>query len=137
MLMGRSRRAVWTAAARALEDNGFSALSWVLLACLIKHGPAPQGEIASAIGQHPAGVSRLLDDMEAEGLVRRRRDADDRRRARVALTARGRARFKAGEPHVLGALRETLSPLSAAELRQLHGLLQKLAPPAAPATRAR
>lgn len=128
MLIARSRRLVWTAAARELEDNGFSALSWVLVTYLELHGPATQREIATAIGQHPAGVSRLVDDLETTGLVRRRRDAKDRRRAHVELTARGRKLAESGRPHVIGALRQTLSPLSKSELARLYRLLHKLDP---------
>jgi DNA-binding MarR family transcriptional regulator len=128
MLIARSRRLVWTAAARELEDNGFSSLSWVLVTYLVHQGPATQREIATAIGQHPAGVSRLVDELETKGLVRRRRDATDRRRARVELTARGRKLAEAGRPHVIGALREALSPLSKSELTRLYRLLHKLVP---------
>jgi DNA-binding MarR family transcriptional regulator len=129
LLIARSRRLVWTAAARELEANGYAMLSWVLSTYLVNHGPSTQREIATATGQHPAGVSRLLDELEEQRLVRRHRDTKDRRRARVELTARGRASFDAGRPHVIKALRETFSPLSSAERRLLSRLLQKLLPP--------
>jgi DNA-binding MarR family transcriptional regulator len=128
MLIARSRRLVWTAASRELEDNGFSALSWVLVTYLVHHGPSTQRDISTAIGQHPAGVSRLVDGLATEGMVRRRRDVKDRRRARVELTARGRAMAETGQPHVIGALRKTLCPLSSVELRRLYRLLHKLVP---------
>lgn len=128
MLFARSRRVVWTAAARRLEENGTSPLWWGLLAYLSHHGASTQREIASATGQHPAGVSRLVDDLLEARLVRRRRDEQDRRRARVELSAKGRALFEATRPHVLCGLQEALSPLSAADRRQLFGLLQKLMP---------
>ena len=129
-LFAQGRRLVWAAAVRRLEENGYSPLWWGLLAYLSHRGPSTQREIAVATGQHPAGVSRLVDDLLEARLVRRGRDQRDRRRARVELTARGRAVFDATRPHVLGALRETLSPLSAAEKRRLLALFQKLMPPA-------
>jgi len=128
ILFARSRRYVWTAAVRELEASGFSVLPWVLVAYLAHRGASTQREIAASTGQHPAGVSRLLDELEEKRIVRRRRDAEDRRRARVELTARGRAVFEAGRPHVIKGLRETLGPLSATERRELHRLLQKLTP---------
>jgi DNA-binding MarR family transcriptional regulator len=130
MLIGRSRRLVWTAASRELESNGFSALAWVLGTYLLHNGLSTQREIATAIGQHPAGVSRLVDELETKGLVRRRRDAKDRRRAHVELTARGRKMAEAGRPHVIGALHEALGPLSKGELLRLYRLLHKLVPTA-------
>ncbi len=119
---------MWTASARELEANGFSVLAWVLITFIVRKGRATQREIATATGQHPAGVSRLLEELEGKRLVRRRRDAEDRRRAVVELTARGRALFEAGRPHVIKGLRETLGPLSSAERRELYRLLQKLVP---------
>lgn len=127
-LIARARRLVWTAAAHELEAHGFSMVTWVLLATLVRSGPATQREIADATGQHPAGVSRLVNDLEAKKLVRRHRDDDDRRRARVEITAAGKAFCRSARPHVIGALREALGPISTTEQRALRALLLKLAP---------
>lgn len=127
-LVARARRLVWTAAAHALEAHGFSMVTWVLLAILVRSGPATQREIADATGQHPASVSRLVNELEAEKLVRRRRDHEDRRRARVELTAAGNAFFRAARPHVIGALREALGPISTTDQRALRALLLELVP---------
>src|SRR5687767_8671608 len=98
MLIVLSRRHVWNAASRKLEESGYSMLPWALLGYLMREGSATQRDIAASIGQHPAGVSRLIDEMEAQSLVRRRRDDSDRRRARVEPTRSGRAMFKAAHP---------------------------------------
>lgn len=131
-LIVRARRLVWTAAARELEAHGLSMPTWVLLANLIRTGPATQREIADATGQHPAGVSRLVNELEAQKLVRRRRDDDDHRRAHVEITAAGRSFCRAARPHVLGALRSALGPVSVAEQRALRTLLLKLLPATEP-----
>lgn len=126
ILITLSRRLVWMAATRKLEASGYSMTSWVLAGHLTKFGPATQVDIAAAIGQHPAGVSRLIDEMEAKNLVRRRRDEVDRRRARIEVTPTGRAMVKAAHPLVLSSLKEALSPLSIEEQQQLQSLLRKL-----------
>lgn len=126
MLIALSRRHVWNAASKKLESEGYSMLSWALLACLSKIGPATQRDIAAAIGQHPAGVSRLIDEMEEQGFVRRRRDATDRRRARIEVAAKGEAMFQEAHPLVLSSLKEALRGLSLAEQRELSRLLRKL-----------
>jgi DNA-binding MarR family transcriptional regulator len=126
ILITLSRRLVWMAATRKLEASGFSMISWALAGHLTKFGPATQVDIAAAIGQHPAGVSRLIDEMEAKKLVRRRRDEVDRRRARIEVTPSGRAMVKAAHPLVLSSLKEALSPLSLEEQQQLQSLLRKL-----------
>ena len=128
ILVALSRRALWTAAAHDLEANDFSMLVWVLLAYLVRNGPSTQRKIATATGQHPAGVSRLLVELEEQKLVRKGRDREDRRRARVELTAAGRRCFEAGRPHVIGAMRSALAPLTLEEKKQLRALLSKLCP---------
>lgn len=72
-------------------------------------------------------VTRLLDRMEAAGLVRRSRSETDRRVVRVRATARGRKRCEAMyEP--LDALHEELfrGRLTRGELRDLDRLLRKV-----------
>jgi DNA-binding MarR family transcriptional regulator len=127
-LIARARRLVWTAAAHELEAHDLSMVTWVLLANLLRSGPATQREIADATGQHPAGVSRLVNELEAQKLVRRGRDDEDRRRSRVEITAAGKAFCRTARPHVIGALREALGPISTAEQRALRAVLRKLVP---------
>ncbi|MCK6586297.1 MAG: winged helix-turn-helix transcriptional regulator [Polyangiaceae bacterium] len=126
LLISLTRRLVWMTASRKLEEAGHSMISWALVGFLMNFGPTTQRDIAAGIGQHPAGVSRLIDDLESEGYVRRRRDEADRRRARVEVTARGKAMWTAAEPLVTVSLKEALSPLSLDEQKQLRKLLQKL-----------
>ncbi len=125
-LIARSRRLVWAAGARRLESHGESILVWSLLNQLEKLGPLTQRELASVAGQHPAGVSRLLAQLEAEQLVRRARDQQDRRKVRVEVTEQGLSRLAKMDPELGAASRDVLSPLSAAEQATLRALLEKL-----------
>ncbi len=125
-LIARSRRRVWTLAARQLEQMGESIHTWQLLYHLRRLGPVAQCDLAMVCGQHPAGVSRMLDAMERDLLVRRSRDPDDRRRVRVEATARGLARLKAMQPEVGMAADRALDRLSPEDRRQLRALLEKL-----------
>jgi DNA-binding MarR family transcriptional regulator len=59
--------------------------------------------------------------------VRRHRDAADRRKVRVEITAHGVARLEDSRPAVLSAVAEVLHPLSLAERHSLRALLDKLA----------
>src|SRR5438067_1149962 len=83
------------------------------------------GFLARVLGvSHPAAV-RLVDRLEAEGLVERRAGADARSRALV-LTGAGQDAVAAALAQRLSALSDLLVPLSAAERRQLEPLLEKL-----------
>jgi DNA-binding MarR family transcriptional regulator len=126
-LFARTRRLFWAEAFRHLEEGGESPHSYRLLEHVMRAGPAAQCDVAAALAQHPAYVSRTLDELEAEGLVRRRRDATDRRKVVVEATARGRARCESSCGIVARARERFLEPLSVAERRVLRTLLGKLA----------
>jgi DNA-binding MarR family transcriptional regulator len=61
-----------------------------VLAALERLGPVSVGELAEAVGFSQPGVTRLLDKLEAEGLVRSTQSADDRRVRTIGLTKSGR-----------------------------------------------
>lgn len=124
LLVARFRRLVSGAATRHLERAGKSIHEHRVLAELARSGPYRQGDLAVATAQHPAATSRLLDELESRGLVRRRRLADDRRQVMVELTPVGRERFRAERPLVRGAIDEVLHPLSAREQARLVALLE-------------
>jgi MarR family transcriptional regulator for hemolysin len=129
MLIGRTRRVVWANAARRLETAGETVLAWQLLSHLVREGKSTQSELAAGIGQHAAGVSRLLDDLEKQGYVLRRRDPKDRRRVHVEASARGKRRFQEGLPELVAAVDQALGPLNESERRVLRDLLRKVTGP--------
>lgn len=55
----------------------------------LRNGPQTVGRLGAEVGLSPASVTRLVDRLERRGLVARSRDADDRRRVDVRLTAYG------------------------------------------------
>ncbi len=92
------------------------------------------GEVARRIGCDPSYATALVDDLDAKGLARREPAPYDRRVKIVVLTDAGRA--LAGEiERTLSVPPAAFSALTAAELRQLRNLLDKVlaATEAAPA----
>jgi DNA-binding MarR family transcriptional regulator len=69
---------------------------------------------------------RLLGEAEAAGLVTRAPDPADRRRRVVSLTPDGEAGLRAALEVAQRVQEELLEPLSAAERRTLHTLLERL-----------
>lgn len=126
LLISLARRLVWLTASRRLEEHGYSMIAWMLIGIITRFGPTTQRDIAAGTGQHPAGVSRILDELEEAGLVRRRRDEKDRRRVSVEATKKGLAMLEAAQPLVEESLKEALSPLTRDEQRGLRKLLRKL-----------
>jgi DNA-binding MarR family transcriptional regulator len=60
------------------------------LLVLDKEESVTAGELAKSADLNPASVTAMLDQLESNGIVERRRHATDRRVCMVALTERGR-----------------------------------------------
>jgi DNA-binding MarR family transcriptional regulator len=75
-----------------LEHAGVDlpACHFPVLAALERLGVMNVGEVAVTLGISQPGVTRMLDKLEADGLVRSTQLADDRRVRTIALTRSGR-----------------------------------------------
>src|SRR5712671_4158756 len=73
-----------------VADIDVPASHFPVLAALERLGALNVGELTEAVGMSQPGVTRLLDKLEAEGLVRSTQLADDRRVRTIALTRAGR-----------------------------------------------
>jgi DNA-binding MarR family transcriptional regulator len=75
-----------------LEQAGIDlpASHFPVLAALDRLGDLNVGELTEAVGVSQPGVTRLLDKLETDGLVRSAQSADDRRVRTIALTRSGR-----------------------------------------------
>ncbi len=58
-----------------------------VLGVIEQHGPLTAGRLGEATGLSPAAVTGLIDRLEGAGVAERRRDAADRRRVLVAVSA--------------------------------------------------
>lgn len=65
-----------------------------VLGRLDREGPRSVADLAQAERVRPQSMAQTVGDLEADALVERRPDPDDRRRALVSLTADGRARIE-------------------------------------------
>jgi DNA-binding MarR family transcriptional regulator len=125
MLVVKARRRMRAATVRNLEAAGESFQAWQVIAHLAREGAITQGALATGIACDPAGISRSLDGLEKQGIVKRTRGTEDRRRVTVELTAAGRRRVAKLQPLVTAGIEETLAPLDGREREQLAALLGK------------
>src|SRR3954468_2311942 len=112
---------------RAMAEAGGSASTWQVLLLVRSRHWEKQSELAEAMGVTSATLTHHLNGLEKDGLIRRWREAENRRVQRVELTDAGIAMFDrlrdVGVKHAprLRAL------LSGEEIEQLGGLLDRLA----------
>jgi MarR family transcriptional regulator, lower aerobic nicotinate degradation pathway regulator len=67
-----------------------------------------------------------LNDLAGRGLVQRAPDPDDRRRNVITITAAGTKQLRTLDRTVAAVQEELLAPLSAADRKQLVGLLKRV-----------
>lgn len=84
-------------------------------------------ELAASLLLSQSGVTRLVDRLEREGLVRRERCEEDARGFFAVLSQEGEARFRAVRPtHLAGVRRLFLDRLSADDQRALREAWESL-----------
>jgi MarR family transcriptional regulator for hemolysin len=122
----RTARTLSRAFGASLEAGGGSLPVWLVLASLqgARHGS--QRSIAAAVGIEGPTLTHHLGRLEAEGLVERSRDPENRRAHRVQLTEAGEARFSTLLAVVRDFDEELRAGLSADELATLRDLLGRL-----------
>ncbi len=74
---------------RLRAENTFPLSQAVVLARLDREGPRSVSELATAERVRPQSMAQTVSDLEGDGLVQRRPDPEDRRRAPVELTEAG------------------------------------------------
>src|SRR3712207_5933616 len=90
-LMARASHLISSEFHEQLRRRGISVPVWRVLACLVgSEGETVTGLAEGCLLQQPT-MTKLLDRMVRDGLVRRAQDGRDRRVVRVALTPRGEA----------------------------------------------
>jgi DNA-binding MarR family transcriptional regulator len=100
-------------------ESGLSAPKLSALSVLAFGGPASLTQLARAEQVRAPTMSKLVGDLEAEGLVAKRADREDKRGVRIEVTAKGRALMEEGRKRRLALLRKRLALLSRAELERL------------------
>jgi DNA-binding MarR family transcriptional regulator len=86
----------------------------------------PLGQLAGRLSCVKSNVTQLVDRLEADGLVMRAPDPNDRRGKLAVMTKAGRAAFAKGIRIHADAERELFASLSADEAGQLSSIIEKL-----------
>lgn len=94
-----------------------------VLTTLVEVGePVALSELASCQGCVRSNITQLVDRLEADGLVRRVDDPEDRRSIRAALTPAGRRRQTEGAAEIAKVATDFSASLSARDRKVLERL---------------
>ena len=108
------------------RDVPIQANQYPLLAALDENGPISVNEIAEALGVSQPGVTRMIGQLEKQGLVAVRRGETDQRTRVVSLTGPGEGIVRHGReevwPLIEACVAEIMADASGSLLRQLEHL---------------
>jgi DNA-binding MarR family transcriptional regulator len=113
----------------ALAPHGVDGRELAVLRTFAGSVPRSQQEAARDLHVDRTTMVALVDALEAKDLVERRRDAHDRRRNVVELTAGGRRTLRSAETAARRAEQRFLAPLDDEAVAQLRSSLRALANP--------
>ncbi len=99
---------------------------------LLAEGPISQQELGEQLNIDRTTVVELIDDLERQGVVVRRRNPADRRAYSLHLTPKGKTVQKRAARVFDGAADEFFGPLAAAEKKQLMEMLRRIIDAAQP-----
>lgn len=120
-------REIQTRLEAALDDIGLSPAKAGVLKALAKSGePLPLSELAACNKCVRSNVTQLVDRLEADGLVRRIADPEDRRVTRAELTTEGRKAYLEALRIVTSQERELLRALGDQESEALTHALDQI-----------
>jgi DNA-binding MarR family transcriptional regulator len=132
-LMNHLARLIRMASEQELEPLGLRPRHLVALTVMRENGGVTgQQELATELGVDRTNLVGLLNELEAEGLILRRRAAEDRRRHIVEVTPAGEERLAAAEAAIGAVEDEVLGALSDHQREQLFELLQQASAGRAP-----
>ena len=111
---------------RKLSAKGLSVSQFGILEALYHLGPMCQKDLAGKILKSAGNITMVIDNLEKQDLVSRRRSKEDRRHLVVSLTEKGEKFIAAIFPAHADRIRKRMSVLTTGEQQILSSLLRKL-----------
>jgi DNA-binding MarR family transcriptional regulator len=134
LLMRRAHDRAASALVEALRPLGLELRHFAVLIALNANGVMNQSALVATVGSDKASMVRVVDDLEARGLVTRRPFPGDRRMHLVEMTPEGLAAFDAAHVSARPIADQLAAHLRPGEAAQLLDLLTRFTyPPANPA----
>jgi len=111
---------------RRSKGTGLTRAQWAVLAYIARNEGSNQSALADMLEIEPITLVRLLDKLEAAGLVERRPDPNDRRVRRLHLTEATGPLLEQLQGLAAEARETALAGLTDGERQQLTDLLMKV-----------
>ena len=113
---------------KRLAPLEMSAAQYIIVANLAAGPGEPKSaaDLCKVISYDAGAMTRMLDRLEAKGLIRRTRSSQDRRLMNLELTEEGRAAYPRMREISMANANRFLRGFTKAEARQLEGFLNRM-----------
>jgi DNA-binding MarR family transcriptional regulator len=131
-LMYRVRAAQMSALDQALAQDPdlaaleVSAAQYIIISVLAKRGVDSAAQLCKDISYDAGAMTRMIDRLEAKGLISRRRCPEDRRLVKLELTAAGLAALPKLRACSVRVLNHFMRGFTQDEARQLEGFMVRM-----------
>ena len=99
---------------------------YLIIATLAQREADSAAQLCKSFSYDAGAMTRMVDRLEAKGLVQRRRSSDDRRLINLELTEAGKALYPKMKALSMGVQNRFLAGFSKADVRQLEGYLARM-----------
>jgi DNA-binding MarR family transcriptional regulator len=125
-LLKRAQHSMVRSMDARMQEHDLTALQWGPLLLIAKGRVDTVAACAREAGVDASAMTRMLDRLEAKGLIRRIRSAADRRVVNIELTAAGSAAAEKIPGELARVLNHHLRGFSTEEFETLKNLLRRL-----------
>lgn len=126
MALLSSRELVMSQFRPMLRDHGLTEQQWRVLRALVEFVEVEVTDLAKRSYILSPSLSRILQNLEERGLVKRFAVRSDQRRARISISDKGRRLFDAIAPHSEAHYDKIEVAFGKNKLSKLHALLREL-----------
>lgn len=125
-LLSKSQASMRPQIEALFEHEELTFTQWRVLMCLRDGLANTSADISRELSHDKGSMTRIVDQLEVRGLLRRQRDDQDRRIVFLALTPAGRAAVHRIVPKVVAFFNNLLEGFTPDEVRRITTLLKKL-----------
>jgi DNA-binding MarR family transcriptional regulator len=125
-LVRRAHKLMSQQAEQVFGGRDLTLSQWIVLKLIDEGSAVTPGEAARVLGHNTGATTRLLDQLESQGLLDRRRETSDRRLVSLVLTPAGKSMAKAWDGEMVGFFDELLAEFSPAEVKTMIALMSRL-----------
>jgi len=122
----RATEAVTARIHRHLAEAELTVSQFGVLEAVYHLGPLSQAELAKKILKSSGNITMVIDNLEKRGLVKRERNAEDRRLYSIRLTPEGKRLIADVFPRHAAKIMGEMGALTKTELETLGNLCRKL-----------